>query len=278
MQEEIFNMLMKEDDITWHEILTDLVKSEKMDPWDIDVSTLTKKYIDMLKKLKELDLKVSGKVILCAALLLKMKSTRLVGSDLQRLDELFYPPEEDDLYSDDDYDQWAYAKDVVKGGKIKLLPRTPQPRKRKVSIYDLMEALQKAMEVKRRRVMRNVPEELEIRLPAKQIDISVVIREVFSRIKSWFFKNNKKIKFSQLIPGSSKEDKVYTFIPLLHLSNQRKIEISQEEHFGDIDIELSKNPPKKEVEDNVNEDSSEKSDGESKDVIKNKDDKINFKD
>lgn len=242
MQDEIFNMLMKEDDITWHGMLTELVKSEKMDPWDVDVSILTRKYIDMLKKFKEFDLKISGKVVLCAALLLKMKSSRLVGSDLERLDQLFAgPDDDDDLYLDDDeFDEYMRARKILEQGDIKLLPRTPQPRRRKVSIYDLMEALEKAMEVKKRRVMRNVPEELEITIPKKKIDISVAIREVFGRIKMWFFRNKKKIKFSDLVPGETREDKVYTFIPLLHLTNQRKIDIEQSEHFGDIEIELLK--------------------------------------
>ncbi|MBW3004133.1 segregation/condensation protein A [Candidatus Woesearchaeota archaeon] len=251
MQDEIFNMLMKEDDITWQGILTELVKSEKMDPWDIDVSVLTKKYIDMLRKLKELDLKVSGKVILCAAILLKMKSTKLMGADLQRLDELFAGSEEDEFDLDDDYDPYEYARRIVEGGDIRLIPRTPQPRKRKVSIYDLMEALQKAMEVKRRRVMRNAPEELEIRIPEKKLDISQVIREVMGRIKLWFFKNKQKLKFSQLVPGETKEDKIYTFIPLLHLTTQRKIDISQQEHFGEIEIELLKKKVDEKIEEEL---------------------------
>mgnify|MGYP000237621912 CR=1 FL=1 len=52
MQEKIFDMLLSEDEITWQTIIYDLVKSEQMNPWDVDVSVLTKKYIIILKKLK----------------------------------------------------------------------------------------------------------------------------------------------------------------------------------------------------------------------------------
>ena len=38
----------------------------------------------------------------------------------------------------------------------------------------------------------------------------------------------------------TKEDKVFTFIPLLHLTNQRKIDLNQENHFGEIEIVLAK--------------------------------------
>ena len=50
---------------------------------------------------------------------------------------------------------------------------------------------------------------------------------------------DKQLTFSQLLPSSaSREDKVYTFIPLLHLDNQRKINMWQREHFGEIGIDL----------------------------------------
>ena len=31
---------------------------------------------------------------------------------------------------------------------------------------------------------------------------------------------------------------MYTFIPLLHLSNENKVDLSQDEHFGEINITL----------------------------------------
>ena len=49
----------------------------------------------------------------------------------------------------------------------------------------------------------------------------------------------KVIWFHELAPGSTKEDKLVTFIPLLHLDTQRKIEMTQKVHFGDISISLT---------------------------------------
>ena len=113
MEDQLISMLVDQQEITWKSMIYDLIRSEKMDPWDVDVSVLTKKYIDMLKKLKELDLKVSGKVVLCAAILLKMKSTRLVGEDLQRLDQLFADSEEDEFDLDDDYDPYTLCSRII---------------------------------------------------------------------------------------------------------------------------------------------------------------------
>ena len=71
-QDRVFELLFEEDEITWQSILFNLVTKEQMNPWDIDIATLSKKFMDMLKKLKEMDFSVSGKIILASALLLRL--------------------------------------------------------------------------------------------------------------------------------------------------------------------------------------------------------------
>jgi len=227
--EKIFELLFDKDEITWQTIIYDLVRTEQMDPWDIDISLLTQKYLQMLKKIKEMDFRLSGKVLLAAAILLKIKSNKLVG-DVDKLEELMNSSGEDEFYEE------LTEEELKEVEESRLVPRTPQPRKRKVSIYDLVGALQKALEVKKRRIIRSIPT-MEINVPEKKKDIVLVIRELYEKIKG-FFKAGKKMTFSNLIPSDKKEDKLYTFIPLLHLSNQEKVDLKQEEHFGEIEILL----------------------------------------
>ena len=52
-------------------------------------------------------------------------------------------------------------------------------------------------------------------------------------------KKMNKMQFSQLIPSDSKEDKIFTFIPLLHLTNQQKVSMEQEYHLADIEVYVS---------------------------------------
>ena len=242
MQEKIYKLVVDGDEVSWQSILQDLVKTEQMDPWDIDVSLLTKRYIGAIRQLKELDFRVSGKVLLAAAILLKIKSKRLVGEELMQLDRLIAGGEGDE-------DLLQEFEDLMENSegeeKPSLIPRIPQPRKRKGSIYDLVGALEKALEVKQRRVEHSIPP-LNVEIPKKTRDITQVIREVYGNIKSFFFRNSqKKLMFSQLVPSEKKEDKIFTFIPLLHLDHQRKVNIEQEEHFADIEITLNN---KKEIE------------------------------
>lgn len=243
--DRIFNILFsKADEITWQSIIYELVKSEQMDPWDIDVSILTQKYIDMLRTLKEHDFRVSGKVLLAAAILLKMKSNKLVGEDLSELDRLLIGVEDEmEELGFDETSQILKLEDIPS-----LTPRTPQPRKRKVSILDLINALEQALEVKRRRLLNSIPP-LNFEAPKKKKDITEIIREVYGKIKSFFISALKdKLTFSSLLPSQSKEDKVHTFIPLLHLAQQNKIELVQETPFGEIEILLKKKAEESKVD------------------------------
>lgn len=248
-QDQIYDLILQEDDISWKTILFDLVKTEQMNPWDVDLTLLTSKYLDTIKRMKQLDLRVSGKVLLAAAYLLKLKSVRLLGHDIDELDRLFArttETDEDGSFFSEFGSELFNVNQKLDSEQPRLIPRTPQPRTRKISIYDLAEALQKAMEVKQRKVLRDYPS-FEIEIPKKKTDISQLIRDMYTTIREYFFKGNKqKLTFSQILPSDSKEDKVFTFVPLLHLDNQRKIDLLQKEHFGEIEIEMYK--AKKQVE------------------------------
>jgi len=235
-QEYLFELLFDKDEVTWQSMLYELVRTEKMDPWNIDIGLLAQRFLEMLNTLKEMDFRISGKVLLAAAILLKIKSNRLLGADLAYFDGLFKEKEEEEGLLDE-IQQTEQQEDL---SNVQLIPRTPQPRKRKVSIFDLVDALQKAIEVKKRRVMRDIPS-IEVEIPKRKVEISEIIKSTYGRIKSFFRKNQyQKLTFSQLIPSASKQDKVYTYIPLLHLNHQRKIDMTQYQHFGEIEIELLK--------------------------------------
>ena len=232
MQDRIFDMLMKEDEITWQSILYDLVKSEEMDPWDIDISLLSQKYLETVRKLQEMNFSVSGKVILASAILLKMKSNRLVEEDMVRFESIINPPKEEFIQEMEEYQGFGENKIIV-------IPKIPQPRRRSVSLQDLVGALQKALQVDQRRLLRrrNLLDVPEVEIPKKGIDINQAIASIYEKIKN-FFTFEKNLTFTKLIPSQRKEDKIAAFVPLLHLDHQRKIDLSQKEHFGEIEIKM----------------------------------------
>jgi segregation and condensation protein A len=222
-----------------------------MDPWDINVTLLSQRFLEMVNKLKKMDFRISGKIILAAAILLKIKSNRLLTHDISNLDKLFaQSDEEEEGLLDELVDEYKQEREILKDAK--LIPKTPQPRKRKVSIYDLVGALQKAIEVKKRRVMQNIPP-MDMEIPEKKVDITTVIKGVYGKIKGYFASGeSEKLTFTKLVPSGNKLDKVYTFIPLLHLTNQRKIDLLQEQHFGEIEVHLLRKAASQEVSKELN--------------------------
>ena len=237
MQQKIFNLIMEQEEVGWKTILYDLVKSEEMNPWDVNISLITKKYIESVRKMQEHDLKVSGKIVLAAAVLLKIKSNYLIDHDISKLDQLLQQGEE--LVDEDMLDEFedSLHKHREKQ-KFQLIPRQPQPRNRKVSIHDLVDALQRAMESKKRILAKKRP--VKYKMPGKHIDIMEVISDIYHKIIYYSKKDSKKqLTFSQLLPPkASKQDKVFTFLPLLHLENQRRVDTEQKKPFAEIQIKI----------------------------------------
>lgn len=243
--DELLDHIFSGDDISWQSIIFDAVRSEQMDPWDIDIDRIAQRFVELLATFQEKNLRIPGKVILASAMLLRFKSHRFVDVDIHLLDQILSSGQEQEWDSDDpvSYDDTEYEH--TDPSIPTLTPRTPQPRKRKVSVYDLVKALEKALEVKnRRKVLKQTPLPATV-APGQVFDLSVVMHSVFSKVLTRHTESQRSgpVTFSQLLQDDSREEKVFTFIPLLHLSTMRKLDLHQEEHFGDVHIELLSTEP-----------------------------------
>lgn len=239
-QQRLYDILVQKDDVTWQALIQELIKKGEMDPWDVDISWLAQEYLKELKKMQEMNFFVSGKMILASAILLKLKSEKLLIEGIATLDQIMFPP--DDLDMMDDFipnDQ----KKLNFQGDPKLTIKTPQARKKRVCITDLIEALEKALEVNTRRLLRReefdkVPTDLII--PEKKVDISKLIEQVYNLIQVRF-KQSEIITFTSLLTEKpDKEEIISTILPLLHLDTLEKIDLEQQEHFGEINIKVKK--------------------------------------
>ena len=246
--EHLLKIILDEDELSWQQIIYDLVRSEQMDPWDIDIKTITQQFLSTIRKLSELDFRVSGKMVLASALLLKIKSKQLMEEDFQALDQLIAQTEEP-LYDEEffEFDHELFQEPVEPEKQPKIYPRTPQPRQRKVSVYDLVDALEQALDVRVKREKRALDrveaEVVDVRVPEKSVDVSSLMNSLLEQI-STHFSSNDRLTFSHLVPAQShKQDKVLTFIPLLHLTNERRVDLAQEESFAEIHISLLSSKP-----------------------------------
>lgn len=220
MQEEKLYEKILSKELTVEGVVRDIVLLENMDPWDIDISCLTQIYLGAIRKMKETDIKISGKFILAAAILLKMKADYLFAKEEEQKIE-----QPQVVYSDEGYE---------------LQPNIPIPKKRKVTIEELISSLQKALVVNEKRTFRHKQREVTIKLKLKKIDLGEKIAILYMRIQDFLKRfKSEEITFSKLVPTRQREDMIWTFIPMIHLANKGKINVRQEEEFGEIYVKTT---------------------------------------
>lgn len=234
-QEQVQELLFSRE-LGWQEIIYDLINTEQLDPWDINIILLTDKFLEKIKNLEQADFFVSSKVLLAASLLIRIKSEILLNKYIKSIDDILFGKKEQKKYS---LERIELDEDIPD-----LTLRSPLPRFRKVTLKELIESLNKAISTENRRINKeiinkNALRESSISLPKKTISIKDKIKEIFENLISHFKKdeNNIKISYTDFL-GKEKENRVLSFYPLLQLENQQKVWLHQDAHFEEIYIWL----------------------------------------
>ena len=209
---------------TWREMLLDLVQQNELDPWNIDIVLITSNYIERIKKMEMLDLRVPANLILAAAILIRFKSDALrFEEEAQVTTEETYVPEE--------------------GGEPETIPmlelKTRIPPKRMVTLDELLLAMEKVFEDQKKREEKaakiEIPAVINIQLP--EFNIEQRMESVFSRINE-----SKDVEglttFSSILKSRDAYEVITTLLPVLHLSQDKRISIFQEKFFGEIFIRV----------------------------------------
>ena len=233
-QEQIHGLLFS-NKLSWQALLYELINTEQLNPWDINISLLAQRFLERVRSLEEANFFVSSKVLLAAALLLRMKSEILLEHDVRALDEILYGKKEEKPAHHQQHLEWD--EEIPE-----LIVRTPLPRFKKVTLEELMQALNHAIKTENRRIKRIVvakQQEFEtaLILPKQRMNVPQRIRQLHSHLQHLFKTRDTKLAFSELA-GSSAKERVNTFIPLLYLDTQHKVWLEQEGHCSEIWILL----------------------------------------
>lgn len=234
-QEQIHNLLFSRE-IGWQEIIYDLINTEQLDPWNLNITILTDKYLEKIENIEEADFFISSKVLLAASLLLRIKSEILLNKYIKSIDEI--------LFGKTEKIKHVFEKIELDEEIPELIPRTPIPRFKKVTLNELIQSLNKAINTENRRITkeitsRNAIRETSFSIPKKRFNIKNKIKNLYERLFAQLEQSpkRKKISFTQFI-GKDKQERIISFSPLLHLENQKKIWLEQENHFEEIHIWL----------------------------------------
>ncbi|MDD5191996.1 MAG: segregation/condensation protein A [Candidatus Nanoarchaeia archaeon] len=227
----------------WQAIIYELIHTEQLDPWDINITILTKRYFEKILELEELDFYISSKVLLAASLLVRIKSEFLLSRHIKSIDEILFGKKEENKYV-------AERIEIDEEDLPLLIPKTPLPRQRKVTLDELMAALNKAINTETRRIKREVAVKRakklsEVDFPSfRKVDLKDRIKQFYARVLTSLKrkstgpdKHMNKVGYSELI-GKTREEKLASFLPVLHLSNTRKLWLEQEGHLEEIWIYL----------------------------------------
>ncbi|MEK6840377.1 MAG: segregation/condensation protein A [Nanoarchaeota archaeon] len=241
-QEQLHDLLFSRE-IGWQEIIYDLINTEQLDPWNINITILTDKYLEKIRGLEEEDFFVSSKVLLAASLLLRIKSEILLNKYIRSIDEILFADK-------NSHGKVGFETNPVYSIGIEeeipeLIPKSPMPRFRRVTLQELIESLNKAIITENRRIKKeivnkNALREAEISMPKRKFSIKNKIREMYEKLFSFFAENKSqaKISFTDFI-GNDKEERVIAFSPLLHLDNQKKVWLEQGKPFEEFHIWLN---------------------------------------
>ncbi len=215
-------------------ILVELAQEGKIDPWDIDILQLTDSFLGRVEELKKMDLRISSRTLLYSAILLRMKSSRILEVEEEEVNE----------FDSDFFDEL----DLPEPDEFPI-PKLPVRRvsTRPVTLNELILELKKAentLSRKNEKKARQVAEDPHL-LSGPQLttgDVLGIAHEeaigsrlvlIWARLAELFMIQNVVV-FSSFLEIS--EDKIMDYLSLLFLASSRKIWLFQNELFGELYI------------------------------------------
>lgn len=238
------------------EIIVDMAKTGKIDPWNIDI---VKVYDEYMKKLAELNaqnnLKFVGRAFIFASALLNLKSKVLNGLSLAD-----FEPEDDDIDTFvDDYMDGNYEIEQLKIPSSNIISfdevlqrrtSTKLNRSRAITLNDLIRHLKFYEQVEKKRALKQKLERQEKRTrnyskltTSDILDMAQdeYIEELVDKMDQNLVKileHEEKIELSELkVIGFSKPA---AYIAILFLCSKGKYDIEQKEFYGDLFVTLPK--------------------------------------
>ncbi|MCQ8893725.1 MAG: segregation/condensation protein A [Methanolinea sp.] len=227
------------------EILVQMAEKGEIDPWNIDIVEVTDRFLRELERRKELDLRISGRTLFYAALLLRMKSEYLAAQAGDEGEDL--PGEEGEGDETGFEMDFAYGEDS--GGPIELLEREikrrldrKQLRKRPITLFELILEL-KAAEKEQRRKHRFI-HSIDPRFIETEDVVGIAhdegYREAAAAVLSRCEERMEQDSVMTLeeLAGIMGKRVIDVYIPLLYLMFEEKVYLWQDEFFGQVFIQL----------------------------------------
>ena len=223
------------------DLLLHLVKTAKMDIYDIDIRIIIEEYLKFIEQEKNNNIDIASSYLVMAAELIHLKSKMLVNDDTkeENTDEFSINSEEDLKQKIIEYEKY---KKICESLEKKRLKRnnfyTKSPMKLddinidtkvnlgNVTIEDLINALKNFKQ--REKFLKP----LNTKITKREYSTSERIKDIRKILEV-----RDKVEFLELFPEDNKDFLIVTFLAILTMSKNTEILLSQEDNFKPIMIE-----------------------------------------
>lgn len=221
------------------DLLLHLIRRHEIDIFDIPIAFVTRKYIEYLDMMKELNLDLAAEYLEMAATLLHIKSRMMVPSPNEGEDDLVAPEDGPDPREELVRQLLEYQKYKVAAEQLAGMPRRGRdtfPRGTPAEppgdgaelaapgLYALLEALQ--------RVLDRAGADAATEISVTRISISARIQQLLDQLQ-----RIERIGFAELFgERPTRSDVVVTFLALLEMTRLGLTRVHQAGPGGDIHI------------------------------------------
>ena len=244
--DEMENIKQNVDDASL-EILVDMAKQGDINPWDVDLEKVTSKYLQFVSSTEGDNLKEAGRAIFYASVLLRMKSDFLLEESNDALNIGVHRELDDAALLEDELNS-AEVKQITFNDLESAIRRkyiSKAKRFRKLTLKDLITALQDAKEEEETRIYRKQQrlldlEEYSIIAPDVEGDILNLthaenLEDAIDRLRILlpeYLVNGSGMEFTDIVKMLGNWSNA--FLATIFLAHEREVELEQEEYYGDL--------------------------------------------
>ena len=225
-------------------LLLHLVKTSKMNIYDIDIKEIIDEYLKFIEEEKEKNIDIASSYLVMASELIHLKSKMLVNeneAEEASKDEFSIESEEDLRRKIIEYEKYKKLSEnlvELENKRNNFYTKSPMNLDEfttkgnvsfgEVTLEDLVDALKKFKE------REKYSKPLNTKITKKEYSIEKRIEDIRKILKV-----REKIEFLELFNEYNKDFIIVTFLSVLTMSKNREITLTQEDNFKPILIERS---------------------------------------
>lgn len=223
------------------DLLLHLIRSSKMDIYEINVESITKQYLEFINEAKELSMDVASEYLVMAAELIHLKSRLLLNKKDEEENSDYEINSEEDLRNKlleyEKVKQVTSSFKELEDKRSEFYTKLPSDLSEfrtdeglisgDLELDDLLNAFELFL------ARQKLSKPLNTKITKRELSVT----ERTGQIRN-ILKREKRCEFTSLFEEVTKPYVVVTFLSILEMSKNKEIMITQDKSFGSIMLEM----------------------------------------